>query len=245
MPEHELWVTTLFNELLAGPAIAALNMVGKQPADPSAPWSNAYALQVFVFLLLVVGFWLARRTFSTDNPSRVQTILELFVGFIRGQAEDMIDHHPRKHVAFFGTLFVFIAAGNLLGVLPTLESPTMFAVVPLGAAVVTFLYYQLMAMRDAGLWGWFKHYLGPVWWLSWLMFPIEILSHTSRLLSLTVRLFANMFAHEMVFLVFLGLIPFGIPIIFMSVHLFVALLQAYIFTLLSMVYLGQMVSHEH
>ena len=245
MPEHELWVTALFNKFLAGPAIAALDMVGKQPADPLAPWSNAYAMQVFVFLLLVVGFSLARRTFSTDNPSRVQTMLELFLGFIRGQAEDMIDHHPRKHVAFFGTLFIFIAAGNLIGILPSFESPTMFAVVPLGAAVVTFGYYQIMAIRDAGAWGWLKHYLGPIWWLSPLMFPIEILSHSSRLLSLTVRLYANMFAGEMVFLVFLGLVPIGIPMIFISLHTFVALLQAYIFTLLAMVYLGQMVSHEH
>lgn len=245
MPEHELWVTALFNKILAAPAIAAMNLVGITPSDPSAPWTNAYSMQVFVFLLMVVIFGLARRTFSVDNPSRIQTVLELFFGFIKGQAEDMIDHHPHRHITFFGTLFLFILFGNLIGILPSFESPTMFAVVPLGAAVVTFAYYQMMAIREAGPLAWFKHFLGPIWWLSPLMLPIEILSHSSRLLSLTVRLYANMFAGEMVFLVFLGLVPIGIPMIFMSLHTFVAFLQAYIFTLLAMVYLGQMVSHEH
>jgi len=245
MPEHELWVTALFNQFLAAPAVAMLSLAGITPKDPAAPWSNPYSMQVFVFLLMVVIFGLARRTFSVDTPSRIQTVLELFYGFIKAQTEDMVDHHPQRHFAFFGTLFLFILFGNLIGILPTFESPTMFAVVPLGAAVVTFLYYQSMAIREAGVVGWFKHFLGPIWWLSPLMLPIEILSHSSRLLSLTVRLYANMFAGEMVFLVFLGLVPFGIPIIFMGLHTFVAFLQAYIFTLLSMVYLGQMVSHEH
>lgn len=245
MPEHELWVTALFNQFLAAPAVALLEMAGITPKNPTAPWSNAYSMQVFVFLLMVVLFGVARRGFSVDRPSRFQTVLELFYGFIKGQTEDMIDHHPQRHFAFFGTLFLFILFGNLIGILPTFESPTMFAVVPLGAACVTFLYYQSMAIREAGPVGWFKHFLGPIWWLSPLMLPIEILSHSSRLLSLTVRLYANMFAGEMVFLVFLGLVPVGIPIIFMGLHTFVAFLQAYIFTLLSMVYLGQMVSHEH
>lgn len=246
MPEHELWVTTLFNKFLAAPANAALQLVGITPAAADAPWSNAYSMLVLVVLVMVVFFGTARSTFSVDKPSRVQTVLELFVGFIKGMATDMISHHPYKYVPYFGTLFVFILIANLIGILPTLESPTMFVTVPLGLAVVSFGYYNIMAIREVGVLAWFKHLLGPIWWLSPLMLIIEILSHLSRLLSLSVRLYANMFAGEMVFLVFLGMVPLGIPIIFMGLHTFVAFLQAYIFTLLVMVYLGQLVEHgEH
>jgi len=244
MPEHELWVTALFNKLLAAPALAALQLAGITPLNAEAPWSNAYAMQVFVFLLMIAIFGLARLTFSVDRPSRIQTILEMFYEFIREQTSEMIDHHPKKHMAFFGTLFLFILIANLIGIIPTFESPTMFAVVPLGLATVTFLYYNLMAIAEVGIVTWFKHFLGPIWWLAPLMLVIEILSHLSRLLSLTVRLYANMFAGEMVFLVFLGMVPLGVPIIFMGLHTFVAFLQAYIFTLLAMVYLGQMVAHD-
>lgn len=245
MPEHELWVTALFNRFLAGPAIAILNLFGVTPEDAAHPWSNAQAMQLFVVVLLMLGLGLARRTFSVDSPSRVQTIIELFYGFIKDQTKEMVPHGSQRYVSFFATLFLFILAGNLIGVIPSFESPTMFVMVPLGCAVTVFVYYHAMAIRETGLKAWALHFCGPIWWLSPLMLPIELISHSSRLLSLTVRLYANMFAGEMVFLVFLGLVPLGIPIIFMGLHTFVSLLQAYIFTLLAMVYLGQMVEHEH
>jgi F-type H+-transporting ATPase subunit a len=246
MPEHELWVTALFNKFLAAPANWALNAVGITPANAEAPWSNAYSMLVLVVLIMVVALGYARTTFSVDKPSRIQTILELFHGFIKGMSSDLIDSHPHKHVPYFGALFAFILIGNLIGILPTFESPTMFVVVPLGLATVSFGYYNFMAIREVGIISWFKHLLGPIPALAPLMLIIEVLSHLSRLLSLTVRLYANMFAGEMVFLVFLGMVPLGIPVLFMGLHTFVAFLQAYIFTLLVMVYLGQLVEHgEH
>jgi F-type H+-transporting ATPase subunit a len=93
--------------------------------------------------------------------------------------------------------------------------------------------------------GYSKQFLGPVWWIAPMMLPIEIISHLARLLSLTVRLFANMFAGEMVTLVFFSLIPIGIPLIFMALHLGVAVIQAYIFMLLTLIYVSQAVAHEH
>ena len=90
-----------------------------------------------------------------------------------------------------------------------------------------------------------KQFMGPMWWLSWLMIPIEIISHLARVMSLTIRLYANMFAGDMVTLVFLSLVPIGIPVIFLGLHIGVALLQAYIFVLLTMVYLAGAVSEEH
>jgi F-type H+-transporting ATPase subunit a len=116
--------------------------------------------------------------------------------------------------------------------------------VPLGLAVVTFLFYHAAGIRANGF-GYIKQFLGPFWWLAWLMLPIELISHFARPLSLTLRLYANMFAGEQVFLTFVSLTKVIIPVIFICLHLFVGLLQAYIFMLLAMVYVGGAVSHEH
>lgn len=116
--------------------------------------------------------------------------------------------------------------------------------VPLGCAVVTWFYYHYHGLRTNGA-GYIKHFLGPVWWLAPLMFVIEICSHLARVLSLTVRLYANMFAGDMVTLVFFSMIPIVLPIPFMLLHILVAVVQTLIFILLAMVYLGEAVAHEH
>jgi F-type H+-transporting ATPase subunit a len=129
-------------------------------------------------------------------------------------------------------------------VVPGLESPTATPVVPLGCAVCAFVYYQWQGLRHGGF-GYLKHFLGPVWWLSPLMLPLEIISHLARVLSLTIRLFANMFAGDIVTLVFFSLIPVIVPVVFLGLHIGVALLQAYIFVLLTTVYLAGAVATEH
>jgi len=101
-----------------------------------------------------------------------------------------------------------------------------------------FLYYNIEGVRAMGLLKYLWHFTGPVWWLAPIMLPIEIFSHLARNLSLSVRLFANMFAGEQVTTVFLHLVPIGVPIIFMGLHIFVAFLQTYIFMLLTLIYLG-------
>jgi F-type H+-transporting ATPase subunit a len=129
-------------------------------------------------------------------------------------------------------------------VVPGLEAPTAFVVVPLGLALCTFGYYQAQGFRQHGI-KYLKQFLGPVMWLSPLMILLEIISHVARLLSLTVRLYANMFAGDLVTLVFLSLVPVFLPVLFLGLHIFVALLQAYIFVLLAMVYLAGAVAMEH
>jgi F-type H+-transporting ATPase subunit a len=116
--------------------------------------------------------------------------------------------------------------------------------VPLGFALVTFLYYHYHGIRSNGV-SYYKQFVGPVWWLSWLLLPIEIISHLARVLSLTVRLFANMFAGDLVTLAFFSLIPIGIPLIFLGLHLGVAVVQAYVFFLLATIYLSLAVAHDH
>jgi F-type H+-transporting ATPase subunit a len=134
---------------------------------------------------------------------------------------------------------------NLLGLLPGgFVSPTAKPWVPLGVAVLTFLYYNWHGLRTQGPVGYLKHFVGPIWWISWLMLPIEIISHLARILSLTVRLYANMFAGDMVVLVFFSLVPVAVPAIFLGLHLGVSLIQAYVFMLLTMIYLAQATAQE-
>ena len=245
MSEHELWITALFNDHLAGVGNAALSLVGAHAADPYRPWTNYVALQILVFLALVIGFALLRPRLSLDKPGTAQHFFEVIYDFLRDQAEEIVGPDGPKHLHMFASIFIFILFANLTGVLPTLESPTMFPPVPLGFALVAFLYYHVAGVQSHGLGRYLAHFAGPMPILAPLMVPIEIVSHCGRVLSLTVRLFANMFASENVFLVFVGMVPFAIPAIFLGEHIFKALLQAYIFVLLTMVYVQGATTHEH
>jgi F-type H+-transporting ATPase subunit a len=244
MTEHELWLTALLNKFLAGPATAILQKLGVPPENPAQPWSNFVAMELLVALIIVVLFGLMRPRLSMDRPGRLQHIFELVFGFLRGQADDVIGHAGRPFLGFFGTIFIFILFSNLIGLIPTLESPTMFAAVPLGCALASFLYYSFAGVSSQGPLQYMRHFAGPSVWLAPLVFPIEIISNLARPLSLTIRLFANMFAGEQVTLAFMGIFPLLLPLPFMGLHIFVAFLQAYIFTLLTMVYVGGALPHE-
>jgi F-type H+-transporting ATPase subunit a len=264
MEEHELWFTALLNDYLAGPASALLNAVGVHAHNPERPWANFVAMQVVVLLVIVVLFAWLRRGFSVEKPGKAQHIFEWLYTSLHEQGGEIVGHGASRYLSFFGTLFIFILFCNLIGVIPGFESPTMFmpAPVPAGCALAAFGYYHLAGIQVQG-WRYILHFFGPVkelpWWLLPfmvpLMFLIEIISHSARAMSLTIRLFANMFAGEMVTVIFLGLIPIAIanhlyfviafPAVFMGLHVFVSLLQAFIFTLLTMVYVQGAVAHEH
>ena len=242
MQESELWITRIFNDRFSDLGNAALQLVGIHPQ--ARPWANYVLMQFVVIALLVVVFAVLRARLSATNPGKLQQTFELFYGFVRGQAENQMGHAASRYLTFFGTIFIFILVSNLIGMVPVFESPTMNAPVTLGCAMATFLYYHLMGLQVNG----FKYilqFMGPKWWLAGLMFPIEIVSHLARPLALTIRLYANMFAGEQVTIVFVGLTYLGFPVLFMVLHAFVGVVQAYIFMLLAMVYVGGAVAHEH
>jgi F-type H+-transporting ATPase subunit a len=194
--------------------------------------------------VLLLFFVLVRATLSVDKPGPVQHVAEMLNEFVGGQAESIIGHGYEQFVPFVTTIFIFVLVSNLLGLLPGFISPTAKPWVPLGVATLTFLYYHYHGLRANGF-GYIKQFLGPIWWISWLMLPIEIISHLARILSLTVRLYANMFAGDMVTLVFFSLVPIALPAVFLGLHLFVSLVQAFVFMLLATIYLAQATSHEH
>ena len=243
--EAELWTTALFNRFLAGPLDTFLNAIGHPAADPAHPWENWITMEILVVAIILVVFALLRSRLSVDKPGKLQLTFEAIYKFISGQASESIDHHADRYVPFFGAIFIFILFMNLIGIIPGFESPTMTPAVPLAFAVAVFLYYHWMGFREQGVGKYLVHFAGPVWWLARLMIPIELISHFARPLSLTIRLFANMFAGEQVTVTFLTLTYFLLPAVFMGLHVFVAFLQAFIFMLLAMIYVGGAVAHEH
>ena len=240
----QLFFTEILNRLFGGVALRMLVALGIHPKHPATPISNSVAMEILVLLLLTSFFVAVRIRLSVDNPGPFQHVMEGIVGFVDNLGHEIIGHGYESFVGYLVTLGLFILTCNLIGLVPGLESPTAVPIVPLGCALVTWFYYHFQGLRANGL-GYFKHFMGPVWWLAILLFPIEIFSHLARILSLTVRLFANMFAGEMVTLVFFSLVPLGVPIIFQGLHIGVAFIQTYIFVLLTCVYLGEAVAHEH
>lgn len=243
MPE-QLWITALLNKHFAGVANAILSAVHVHPAHPEAPITNYIAMQLLVFVLLVLFFIATRLRLSVDNPGAMQHIAEVLDSFIGDQAHEVIGHGYERYIGYLTALFLFILINCIIGVIPGFETPTAIPSVPLGCALVTWFYYHFQGIRVNGF-GYIKNFLGPVWWLAILMFPIEVFSHLARVLSLTIRLFANMFASDMVILVFFTLIPVFIPIVFILLHIGVAIIQTYVFVLLATVYIGEAVAHEH
>jgi F-type H+-transporting ATPase subunit a len=185
---------------------------------------------------------------------------------IRDLLEQNIQHGAREYLPLVGSISIFILFSNLIGVIPAFESPTGHPSVPLACAMLTFVFYNWTGVHHHGPVGYAKHFAGPVWWLGWLIFPVEIISHTARSLSLTVRLWANIFASDMIYGLFLsltlapavwgwekspvlavilGIFPALIPLAFIALHIFVSVVQTYVFTILPAVYIGLATAEEH
>jgi F-type H+-transporting ATPase subunit a len=243
MPE-QLPFTALLNRLFAGPVNALLNALHVRPEYTKAPITNPVAMQVLVVLILGLLFLLVRMRLSVDKPGGLQHIAEGINGFFSNLGHELIGHEYQQFVPYISALGMYILLSNLIGLVPAFESPTATPAVPLGCALATFFYYHYHGVRANGP-GYVKQFLGPVMFLAPLLFLIEVVSHCARVLSLTVRLFANMFAGEMVTLAFFSLVPVVVPVIFMGLHIGVALIQTYIFVLLTCVYLGGAIAHEH
>ncbi|MEO7028211.1 MAG: F0F1 ATP synthase subunit A [Acidobacteriaceae bacterium] len=244
----QLLFTKFLNQTLAGPVDSLLNAAHVTPAYPRAPITNAVAMELLVFAVLVAYFVAVRLSLSgkscVEKPNGVQHLAEITNEFVVEQTESIIGHGYERFTSYLTALALFILLANLMGLIPGLESPTADVTVPLGFALVTFFYYHFHGVRSNGF-GYIKQFLGPLWWLSWLLLPIEIISHCARVLSLTVRLYANMFAGDLLTMVFFSLIPVGVPLLFLGLHLGVAVVQAYVFFLLASIYLSMAVAHEH
>lgn len=245
---QELGITHFFNSIF-GPIFARLMLlVGVHPLHPNRPINDTFALEMLVFFGLVAFFIAVRLSLSVEHPNGFQHVAEMVHEFVGDMGDQVIGHGHERFQAFVTCVLLFVLLNNVIGLLvgliPGVVTPTAQPVVPLGIAVLTFLYYNLHGVRVNGP-GYIKHFLGPLPWLAPLMFLIEIVSHLARVLSLTVRLYANMFASDMLTLVWFSIIPIAVPAVFLGLHFLVSVIQAFVFMLLAQIYLSMAVAHEH
>jgi F-type H+-transporting ATPase subunit a len=181
-------------------------------------------------------------------PTGTQNVMEAYLGGVISMGADVMGkEEARKYLPLVATIGLFVGVANLVGVVPGFEAPTSSLNMTLGLALVVFVYYNFEGIRRNGVIKYFAHFMGPVWWLAWLMFPIEIVSHISRIISLSFRLFGNVKGDDMFLMVLLMLTPWIFPMIPFALLTFMALLQAFIFMMLTYVYLGGavLISEDH
>ena len=217
-----------------------------QEAGQHFGWLNTtFKLEILVAMLMIAFFVVVRASLSVESPGVPQQLAEMVHEFVGGQCDQVIGHGYERYQAFITCVFLFILFNNLLGLIPGVETPTSIGTVPLGIATLSFLYYNFHGIRTQGVIGYLKHFAGPVWWISWLLFPVEIISHLARVMSLTIRLYANMLASDLLALICFSIFPFVAPTAFLALHFGVSIIQAYVFMLLSTIYIAMATAHDH
>lgn len=274
--EQVLSVTKWVNWLLGKPALWLFHTLHLQPANPAYPISNFFVMELVVFTFAIVFFLWLKRRLSVDRPGATQQCMEMFLTNPMGMGvkdlvDDIVGHGGERYLPLLGTVGMFILLCNLLALIPGFMSPTAEVTVPLACSVVVFLYYNRIGIGKHGLGKYLKTLLGPFKFfspympVSLILLLVETVSHFARMLSLTVRLWANMMVSELIYMTFLaltmglfvftahwnpvgyitGIVPVGIPLALILFHVFEAILQAFIFTILSVIYLGLAVAEEH
>ena len=238
-------LTALLNHWFGASILALLTALGIHIQHPSHPVTNSLTMQLVVMVLLIGFFIHSRIVLSVTKPGTVQHTAELIHEFVTNQAQQVIGHGYERYMPFVTTVLLFVVICNCFGLLPGFETPTSDPVVPLGIALLTFVYYHYHGLRENGPVKYAKHFMGPIWWIAPLMLPIEIISHFARIMSLTIRLYANMFASDLLTLVWFSLIPLAVPAVFLGMHALVSVIQAFVFMLLTMIYLSMAVAQEH
>jgi len=240
--EHSLWIVEAFNRVFGPPVAAVLGLVGVEVPDPLRVIPDYLVMVLIVAVILALVLSLASRRLSLVPGGR-QTVVEMIVQLLEGIIVETIGPEGRKYLPVIGTVGLFVFACNMIGLIPGFMSPTSKLNVTVGCALVVFFYYHAQGVKAQGL-KYFKHFTGPIPALAPLMFPIEIISHFSRPVSLSMRLFCNIYAEELLIVIMASIIPFFLPLPFMAVAIFTSLIQAYVFVLLSCIYIAGAVAHE-
>jgi len=271
MSHHESFIGRLVNQLFGPLVLPLMEALGAHPHDPQNPIPDHIGVSLFICGIVAVFCLWFRRRLSVESPGNIQLCFEqllsndLKVG-VYDLVDEIIGHGGRKYAAMIGTVGIYVLICNSISLIPGIPSPTAHYTVPLGLALAVFLYYHYCGIQAQGPIAYGRHFMGPMLWMAILMLPIELVSHTARLLSLTVRLLVNMVVSELLYVQFLGLTvllftamwqlnvmlgsvsvlaPLILPPIFIALHAFVAFMQAFVFTILPTVYVGGAVAEEH
>ena len=207
------------------------------------------ATSLLVTGALILFAYLANRQLATasdaaipDDSLTLRNLAELLVEGVTGMAEGVLGHQGRRYVHLYGSFFIFLLCANLVGLVPGFAPPTSNFNVTFALGVTSFVAYNVYGFREQGV-DYLKHFVGPVWWLFWLMIPLELIDNLVRPFSLALRLFGNLTGDHVVLEIFTDLTKVGIPVVFYALGAFVSLIQAFVFTLLSLVYVSLAVGH--
>jgi F-type H+-transporting ATPase subunit a len=217
---------------------------GVYTPENAIPWYTVMFMLACIISLALI--WIFKGKLSEDEPGSGQQTLEVGVLAVRSMLEDIVGPHGLQYFPVVMTFAVLILVSNLMGLFPLFMSPTSATSVTFALGISSFLYYNYIGIRENGVFRHLKHFAGPIWWIAPLIFPIEIISNLIRPFSLGIRLFGNLFADEKVMDSIAHLVPpytyWGVPILLMPLSLFVALIQTFVFVLLSQLYRSE-VSH--
>jgi len=228
------------HSILYGPVNALWHRLGGHAQIP-----DHLVMSLFVVSLLLVVFIPVGLALREENPSRFQVFIEQLVGGLRGMIEAQVGHGAGdRYLALIGAFTLFIFTSNFMGLFFFLNPPTANVNVTFGLAGISFVLYNAIGIRKHGF-SYIKHFLGPIWWLTPLFFVIELISHAARWLSLGLRLFGNMTGEHMVSGVFNKLVPLLAPLPIMALGLFAAVIQTFIFIMLTTVYIAGAEAEEH
>jgi F-type H+-transporting ATPase subunit a len=253
MPEHSTWLSFLLahaRDTLDHNAHAfGATLLGKKHAD----WTSFEPItaSLLVALLLVVLGLSVRSQVADVNVAVVpearlslRTFFEAFLGYFYDLAKSVMDaERAKKYFPVIGTGACFVFFSNVLSLVPGMPVPTTSLNITLGCALVVFILFNLYGIKENGI-GYFKHLAGPAWYLSWLIFPLEVLSMCVRPISMAVRLMLNMAVDHLILTIFVSLVAVLVPLPVMILGVLVVVVQTLVFTLLTCIYIGLATEHE-
>ena len=205
---------------------------------------GVHVLYTWFVMLLLIGLALIVKGSIKTIPGGLQNFFEPVISGIEGMVEETMGHHGKAYFPLIASIAFFILASNLIALIPGFYPPTANLNTNAAMALTVFFMTHAIGVKEHGL-GYFKHFCGPVPWLAPLIIPIELVGHLARPLSLTLRLFGNMYGHEIVLMIFFTLVPILVPLPMMLMGVMVAFIQAFVFMLLSMIYIAGALEEAH
>ena len=245
---HELWITYAVNVVFGPIAAAILRAFGRDVPVGAQVIPDYLAMLIVIAFALTALSLFVRARLSVENPGALQIALEDFVTGFQFLLTDFVGPKGPNYLPLVASIFVVILLSNLSGLVPGLMAPTTNLNVTLGCAVTVWVYYHYQGFKEQGVVAYLKHFAVPPGSpvaMAPLMLLIELIAHAARVLSLSLRLFGNIFGEELVIVILGSIIPFIVPLPMMFLGLLTATLQALIFAILTMVYLGGAVAVEH
>jgi F-type H+-transporting ATPase subunit a len=248
MEHPKLWIVDWVNLVLApvlGPLLEPFG-VHASPEHPLIPPHIAMTI-VIVLALTALGLFMKSRL-SVENPGKLQILLEDGLTMMANLVEEWIPGKGRRYLPLLIAVFLYILISNYAGLVPGLMAPTSVLSTTVGLSITVWVYYHFQGIRAQGIKSYLLHFAAPPGapvWMAPIMLPIELISHLSRVMSLSLRLFGNVFGEELVIFVLASLVPFIVPLPMMLLGLVTGGLQAFIFVLLTTIYLAGAVAVEH